>query len=381
MHSEFYNVDLDRLRYSLVWESSHTLAAALDIQPTDEALIICSAGCNALNALLLGARRVTAIDLNPVQLHLLELKRYLILHHEHRVLRALLGLDGAAAVLPTWQQLEPTLPTELRAYWAPFFESHPSGILPAGKLESYLLGFVPTLSPELQQRLHRLVAFDTVAEQYRWFREQLHGTAFETQFVRYFDEANLSRGRDPKLFKYAAESGGQAFYQRLEQQLATELVRDNFFFRFFFFGPEGLPEAILPPCYQARHFTRLRGRLGRLTVVQAEAAEYLLSEAGRRITKASLSNIFEYVSPAEFGRVRAALLARAGTHPLRAVYWNLLQAQGAEPTAAAPHASALTPPLAQPPGGCFYFRDVRVLDTRRLPASSRGLLPVSPAYA
>ncbi|RAK62920.1 DUF3419 family protein [Hymenobacter edaphi] len=376
MHSEFYNVALDRLRYSLVWESHRTLATALDVQPADELLVICSAGCNALNALLLGARRVTAIDLNPVQLHLLELKRYLIRHHDHRVLRALLGLDGPAAVLPTWQQLEPALPPALRAYWAPFFESHPGGILPAGKLESYLLGFLPTLSPALQQRVRRLVEFDDVAAQYRWFREQLHGTAFEAQFVAYFDEANLSRGRDPKLFKYAEESGGRAFYQRLAGQLSTELVRDNFFFRFFFFGPEGLPEAVLPPCYQARHHARLRASLHRLRTVQGEASAYLLSDAGRSISKASLSNIFEYVSPADFAQVRAALLARPAAAPLRAVYWNLLQAQG---DAAQPTDLATTPARTQLPGSCFYFRDVRVLDAA--PAPSLPLSSPSQAYA
>jgi S-adenosylmethionine-diacylglycerol 3-amino-3-carboxypropyl transferase len=377
MHSEFYNVALDRLRYALVWESSRTLAAALDIRPDDEALIITSAGCNALNTLLLGARRVTAIDLNPVQNHLLELKRYLILHHEHGVLRALLGLEGPAAVLACWQQLEPTLPAELRGYWAPFFESHPSGILPAGKLESYLLGFLPTLSPALQRRLRRLVEFDSVAAQQLWFEQQLHGTAFEAQFVSYFDEANLSKGRDPRLFKYAAESGGRAFYQRLRRHLATELVRDNFFFRFFFFGSEGLPEQVLPPCYQARNFPLLRRRLDRLTVVQGDAAEYLLSPAGRRITKASLSNIFEYVSPAEFGRVRHALLHRPEAAPLRLVFWNLLQAQG---DAAGPNAPE-APPLAQLPGACFYFRDLRVLDARRPTAAAHVTLPTAQVYA
>lgn len=377
MQSEFYNVELDRLRYALVWESHRTLAAALNVQPSDEVLIICSAGCNALNALLLGARRVTAIDLNPVQLHLLELKCYLIRHHEHRVLRALLGLDGPAAVLPAWQELEPTLPAALRAYWAPFFESHPGGIFTAGKLESYLLGFLPTLSPELQARARRLVEFETVAEQYQWFREQLDGTDFEAQFVSYFDEANLSRGRDPKLFKYAAESGGRAFYRRLAAQLRSELARDNFFFRFFFFGPENLPEAVLPPCYQAAHHARLRGLLGRLHLMQGEASAYLLSAAGRGISKASLSNIFEYVSPEEFGRVRAALLARAVAAPLRAVYWNLLLAQGDAGEAG----WRLTPPLAQLPGSCFYFRDVRVLDSRPAATSLRAILPHSEAYA
>ena len=52
MNSEFYNVALNRLRYSLVWEDSQTLYEALAIGPTDNVLVITSAGCNALNALL-----------------------------------------------------------------------------------------------------------------------------------------------------------------------------------------------------------------------------------------------------------------------------------------------------------------------------------------
>ena len=33
MNSEFYNVALDRIRYSLVWEDSRTLYGALAINP------------------------------------------------------------------------------------------------------------------------------------------------------------------------------------------------------------------------------------------------------------------------------------------------------------------------------------------------------------
>ena len=65
MNSEFQNVALDQLRYSLVWEGSATLYRALDIQPDDHVLVITGAGCNVLNTLLQAPRQVTAIDLNP----------------------------------------------------------------------------------------------------------------------------------------------------------------------------------------------------------------------------------------------------------------------------------------------------------------------------
>jgi hypothetical protein len=110
MQSEFAHIPLDRLRYGLVWEDHTTLYQALDLGPDDHALIITSAGCNVLNALLAGPRHVTAIDLNPLQNQLLALKAHAIAHHPPAVLRGLLGLAGPAAVATAVAALQATLP-------------------------------------------------------------------------------------------------------------------------------------------------------------------------------------------------------------------------------------------------------------------------------
>ena len=363
MESEFARIPLDRLRYSLVWEGHATLYAALALTPTDHALVITSAGCNALNALLAGPRQVTAIDLNPVQNQLLHLKAHVIRHHEPAVLRGLLGLDGPAAVAAASAALQASLPAPAYARWAEYLRQHPGGLLLAGQLEAYVTGFVPSLPPVWQRRLRHLLACDTVAQQQAYFRQQLARPAFREAFIRYFDAANLSQGRDPRLYSYAAETGGATFYRRLVRQLGQQLARDNFFFRFLFFGPENLPEAILPPCYQAAHHARLRERLPHLQLVAGEATEFLLSDAGQDVSKASLSNIFEYVSPAEFERVSAALAARrvASGRPLRAVFWNLLQAQASDRVAGVPLLPATSAQLSSQ-DACFYFGGVRLLD-------------------
>jgi S-adenosylmethionine-diacylglycerol 3-amino-3-carboxypropyl transferase len=373
MQSEFYNVALDQLRYALVWEDHRTLYRALQLRPEDHALVITSAGCNVLNTLLEGPARVTAIDLNPAQNALLGLKRHLIAQCPPTVLRGVMGFDGPAGVAAAWRAAAPTFPPGERTYWTAFFTSHPAGIATSGRLESYLTSFWDTLDTTTQTRLRQLLDQQTIEEQMAFFRRELDGTAFEHQFVSYFDRANLSKGRDPRLFRYATESGGRVFYQRLCTFLGRQLARDAFHLRFFFFGPEGLPEAILPPCYQAANHERLRASLSRLHVVTGEATEFLLStEEGQSVTKASLSNIFEYVSPEEFSRVCEAFGRRSG-HPLRAVFWNLLQDQG-EPVA------AITPLLDGPISetlsgqeGCFYFRNVRVLEVR---AQNRPAAPL-----
>ena len=374
MHSEFYNVALDRIRYSLVWEDSTTLYAGLDIRPGDSVLVVTSAGCNALNALLKNPREVVAIDLNPVQNKLLALKRHVILHHEHRVLRGLMGLDGPAAVQSAWCQLESTLPPGLHPYWSAFFGCHPDGLLTAGRLETYVTGFYPTLDPATQRRLRTLTAFKNVAAQRHYFRAQLHGSAFREQFIAYFDEQNLSKGRDPRLFAYARESGGEAFYNRLVQQVSTTPVGQNFFFRFLFFGPLGMPERILPPCYQRKRYAALRAQLSKLTLVEGEAIDYLLSAEGAGVDKASLSNIFEYTSREEFEKVCHSLFTER-RRPLRFLFWNLLQEQGGLPGSASIDL-ALTTELPAQAHSCFYFRNVRLLESRSNPAAlSLSIIP------
>ncbi|MGI4864980.1 MAG: DUF3419 family protein [Janthinobacterium lividum] len=359
MHSEFARIPLDRLRYGLVWEGHETLYQALDFTADDHALIITSAGCNALNALLAGPRQVTAIDLNPVQNQLLHLKAHVIAQHPPAVLRGLLGLAGPAAVAAATAALQATLPAEAYACWAAYLAQHPAGLLLAGQLESYVTGFLPTLPAAWQTRLRHLLTFNDIPTQQAYFRQVLDQPDFRTRFIAYFDAANLSRGRDPRLFRYAADAGGATFYERLRQHLGQQLARDNFFFRFLFFGPENLPEHLLPPCYQQANYAQLRSRLPRLHLVTGEATEFLLSEAGQAVTKASLSNIFEYVSPAEFARTSRALAARA--QPLRVVFWNLLQAQAPRRTVAVPLLPAISAAL-DAHDACFYFGGVRVLD-------------------
>lgn len=379
MKSAFAQVPLDCLRYGLVWEGHATLYAALAFEPTDHALVITSAGCNALNTLLAGPRQVTAIDLNPVQNQLLALKAHVIQHHAPAVLRGLLGLAGPAGVAAASAALQASLPAPAYRRWAAYLRQHPAGLLLAGQLEAYVTGFVPSLPAAWQHRLRQVLACESVAEQWAYVQQELDQPAFRERFIQYFDAANLSKGRDPRLYSYAAAAGGAVFYARLLRQLRQQLVRDNFFFRFLFFGPENLPEAILPPCYRAAHHARLRARLPYLRLVTGEATEFLLSAAGQDVSKASLSNIFEYVSAAEFERVSAALLAQraASGRPLRAVFWNLLQAQAPGRAAGVPLLAAASAQLGAAEA-CFYFGGVRLLDFTGCPAAAQAFAPALP---
>ena len=62
------------LVYNTCWEDPAVDRRALNLTPDDSVRVITSAGCNALDYALTGVQRVHAVDANPRQSALLELK-------------------------------------------------------------------------------------------------------------------------------------------------------------------------------------------------------------------------------------------------------------------------------------------------------------------
>ena len=62
------------LVYNTCWEDPAVDHQALALAPTDDVMVIASAGCNALDYALAAPASVHAVDMNPRQIALLELK-------------------------------------------------------------------------------------------------------------------------------------------------------------------------------------------------------------------------------------------------------------------------------------------------------------------
>src|SRR5436305_13123298 len=79
----FNLVHRHNLVYNTCWEDPRLDREALAVGPDDTIMVITSAGCNALDYALLNPRQIVAVDMNPRQNALLDLKMAGIRHLDY----------------------------------------------------------------------------------------------------------------------------------------------------------------------------------------------------------------------------------------------------------------------------------------------------------
>jgi len=229
------------LRYSRVWEDHALLDHALAIRPDDDVLMIASAGCNVLNLLLQAPRRIVAIDLNPAQTALVELKLAALRSLDHRGFLELLGLERGR-VLARYDAVRKELSWDTRRWWDSHTWILAHGVERAGRLDRFIDDFhrwqVARLhSPELIDRL-----FDTrdVIERQRLVDHELLTPEFARAFLSYFTrDALAERGRHPAQFRYVEDIDVASwFLARLRWACTAIPVRGNFYLERFLRGEQ-----------------------------------------------------------------------------------------------------------------------------------------------
>jgi S-adenosylmethionine-diacylglycerol 3-amino-3-carboxypropyl transferase len=106
------------LVYNTCWEDPAVDRAALDLVPTDTLLVITSAGCNVLDYALTGPRRIHAVDANPRQTALLELKLAGIRRLDYEDFFALFGRGRHPGFRELYaERLRPELSPFARGFW------------------------------------------------------------------------------------------------------------------------------------------------------------------------------------------------------------------------------------------------------------------------
>lgn len=310
----------DFVRYGSVWEDADVLCDALaPAARGGRVLSVASAGDNALALLTLDPAEVVAADLSSAQLACLELRIAALRRLDDAELLAFVGLTASADRAATYRGLRETLTPGVRAFW----DAHPReiahGVTRAGKFERYLFTFRRRVLPLVhsEETIAALAGLDAGGDAESFYERRWNNRRWRFLFELFFSRFVMGRaGRDPEFFAQVEGPVGPRILARTRWAITRLPVRTNPYFRAILaqgFVPEAPPRWL-----RAEHLPVIRTRLDRVRLLHGP-----VEAATGRFDAFNLSDIFEYMPPAECTRVYGALLehARPGA---RLAYWNML---------------------------------------------------------
>lgn len=318
------HMSFDSIRYAQLWEDSEILHHALAVRSSDRVLSISSAGCNVLSLLLRAPQALIAVDLNPVQNAILALKLAAIRNLSHQEMIELIGLSPSqrrADLLqrlkdPRWQQLAPLWPQ----HSAQIEEGLPS----QGRLDRFLAAFARQhISPLPGVEGLRACFAKPMLEVQKKIAPIFKDKGFKDAFMLHFSQKMLEQGRDPAQFRYvSAENIAENFYARFLAALNEQSLYANPYMHFVLFG-EPLSSSLGYDYARPENFAILKGLEDRVHIHTAALEQLLEHDDAKRIDKANLSNIFEYMSQENMNGILKGLSQRMPPGG-RIAFWNLL---------------------------------------------------------
>jgi S-adenosylmethionine-diacylglycerol 3-amino-3-carboxypropyl transferase len=283
----FKAVHRKNLIYNTCWEDPALDRVALQLQPDDRLVVISSAGCNALDYLLAGCGEVNAVDVNPIQNALLELKVVAATKLDYESFFALFGQGYSPWARQMYLDvLREDLSRPSRAYW----DRHIAFFGGKGWRKSFYFhgtsGLLAKLVLTNVQVLHRLrgpidqlLAAKTVDEQAAIYDAKIRNRIW-TPWLRWFLSRSLTLSlvgvpwpqRDQITNQYPG--GVPQFIRDALETVVTKLpFQNNYFWRVYLQGhytAECCPEYLKPA-----NFRLLKERLSRLKIHTCTMTDFL----------------------------------------------------------------------------------------------------------
>lgn len=262
----FTTVHGNNLVYNTCWEDPRLDREALQFGPDDNVLVITSAGCNALDYALAGPNQVNAVDMNPRQNALLDLKMSGIRNLEFEDFFAMFGQGHLPGVKKIYEQkLRAELPTWSADFWdkkikwfdnrrKTFYFRGTSGTV--ARLVKIYTDKVIRVRPHLDSLLNA----DSVDEQKTIYETHLK-KKFWSGLIKFTmnRDTTMSMLGVPKAQRKQIETqykGGLVrFIQDCMESVFVELpMKDNYFWRVYMNGSysrDCCPEYLKPDNFQA----------------------------------------------------------------------------------------------------------------------------------
>jgi S-adenosylmethionine-diacylglycerol 3-amino-3-carboxypropyl transferase len=303
----FNFVHRNNLVYNTCWEDPRLDRVALKVSPQDSIMVITSAGCNSLDYALTEPKAVYAVDLNPRQNALLELKLAGLRHLDYEDFWRMFGegyLAGAGRIYR--QKLRGAISPFAQKYWdhkvrkffsnrsCPFYFRGTSGGF-ARMVNLYIDKMI-----RIRPYVSAILEAETVAEQRSIYEAHLRDR-FWSKPMRFAinRDTTLSLVGVPRAQRRQVErdypGGIVRFVQDCVEAVFAELpLKDNYFWRVYLTGrysPTCCPEYLKP-----ENFQRLRDGLADRVHIATNSVQGFLENHAEPISRFVLLDHMDWLS-------------------------------------------------------------------------------------
>jgi S-adenosylmethionine-diacylglycerol 3-amino-3-carboxypropyl transferase len=295
----------NNLVYNTCWEDPRLDRQALELKPTDSVLVITSAGCNAIDYALCNPKEVHAVDMNPRQNALLQLKLSAARNLDYEDYFQMFGRGYLPNVDNIYsEKLRNDLSRWSQAYWdrwIKFFDNEHRSFFFRGtsgqfaRMISVYINKVAKIRPEVQQILDAPTLEDQQAL-YSKVRDRIWTRTMKFALNR---DTTLSLLGVPKAQRRQIDTqypGGIVKFieDSLDAVFSKIPIQDNYFWRVYITGqytPTCCPEYLKPENYQ-----RLRGGVADRIQVHTNSVQGFLENHPGTISRFVLLDHMDWLS-------------------------------------------------------------------------------------
>jgi len=289
------STDKPEINFGQVHEDSMTeLAMLCSLGPDASAFCIASGGCTALSLLLADPKRVDTIDVNPAQLHLVDLKKALFEYCTYPEMFAALSENAKPHYLRVRNQLDP----QTRRFWDGHSRLLDEGLNRCGTVERNIQKVLPTLVRFIHpgRQLEHLLDQPKLDRQEEYYWMVWDNWAWKSIFALGLNPV-LLRPFYGSLAAWLPSGFSRSVKTRVDEIFTRHPAFKNSEVWQTFRGTYPRTQEGLPPYLRSPAFEQIRSSIGKLHTHCADATTWLEAQSPQTYNFIALSNILDTIGP------------------------------------------------------------------------------------
>jgi S-adenosylmethionine-diacylglycerol 3-amino-3-carboxypropyl transferase len=299
-----------KINYSSVNEDGRSEIRALKMGAADRVLCITGSGARPLDLLTENPAEIVAVDFNPCQNHLLELKMRAIESLAYEEFLGFIGVRPSGKRVRVYKELRGGLSDAAARFWDGKLRMIKKGIIYQGGWEKYFKSMAILFGLVRADLLKAIFSCRTIGRQARLWSEAWDSPEWR-MFLRFVSRRAVWKYafRDPGFYQYVPEDFSIYGYheRKFEHAFKNVLLRESPYAALLFLGR--LADA-LPPHLQERHYETLRKNLHKVRIVTGSLGD-ILAGGAESFDKYSLSDFSSYTDKREYRRIWRGVIKTA----------------------------------------------------------------------